>query len=90
MQDLAIAPDSASPFHEGEQRIQQALGVREEMEHWGRQVVRDFLPAEHAAFYAQLPFLVAAARDTRPTPVTTFRLDLSFEWPGAVRPQLRA
>jgi len=62
---------SPSPFHEGEQRIQSALGVRHEMEEWGRKVVRGALPAEHAEFYRQLPFLVAAGRDTGGRPWAT-------------------
>jgi len=71
MSVLVASADSASPFHEGEQRIQQALGVRGEMEQWGRRVVRPFMPEEHGAFYAQLPFLVAAARDARGRPWAT-------------------
>ncbi|MDJ0869542.1 MAG: pyridoxamine 5'-phosphate oxidase family protein [Myxococcota bacterium] len=71
MYDPAPTHADPSPFHEGEQRIQAALGVREEMEPWGRQVIRGFLPDEHAAFYAQLPFLVAAARDLRGRPWAT-------------------
>jgi ferredoxin-NADP reductase/predicted pyridoxine 5'-phosphate oxidase superfamily flavin-nucleotide-binding protein len=60
-----------SPFHEGEQRVQSLLGVREEIEPWARRVVRPFLPEEHQAFYAELPFLVAAARDGRGRPWAT-------------------
>jgi ferredoxin-NADP reductase/predicted pyridoxine 5'-phosphate oxidase superfamily flavin-nucleotide-binding protein len=62
---------SASPFHEGEQRIQARLGVRDEIEPWARQVVRPFLPDEHGAFYSQLPFLVLAARDNEGRPWAT-------------------
>ncbi len=54
---------SASPFHEGEQRVQTRLGVRDQIEPWARQVVRAYLPEEHRIFHAALPFLVAAARD---------------------------
>ncbi len=62
---------SASPFHRGEQRIQQRLGVREEIEPWARQVVHDRLPEQHRQFYAQLPFLVVAARDAEGHPWAT-------------------
>lgn len=62
-----MAPQS-SPFHEGEKEIQRRLGVRESIEPWARKVVRPWLPEEHRAFYAQLPFLVAAARDGRERP----------------------
>ena len=49
---------AASPFHEGEQQVQERLGVREAIEPWARKVVRPFLPEEHRTFYAQLPFVV--------------------------------
>ncbi len=65
------SPLHPSPFHEGEQRIQARLGVREEIEPWARQVVRGVLPDEHREFYAQLPFLVIAARDDQGAPWAT-------------------
>jgi ferredoxin-NADP reductase/predicted pyridoxine 5'-phosphate oxidase superfamily flavin-nucleotide-binding protein len=71
---------SASPFHEGEQRIHTRLGIREEVEPWARRLVRRFLPDEHRAFYAQLPFLVVAARDAAGRPWAT----LLAEEPGFV------
>jgi ferredoxin-NADP reductase/predicted pyridoxine 5'-phosphate oxidase superfamily flavin-nucleotide-binding protein len=60
-----------SPFHEGEQRIQQSLGVRDMIEPWARQVVRPYLPEEHRSFHTSLPFLVAAARDGEGRPWAT-------------------
>lgn len=60
-----------SPFHEGEQRVQAMLGVRETIEPWARQVVRSYLPAEHRDFHTALPFLVAAARDPDGRPWAT-------------------
>ncbi|MCH9673613.1 MAG: pyridoxamine 5'-phosphate oxidase family protein [Gammaproteobacteria bacterium] len=54
---------SDSPFHAAEQKVQSRLGVREAIEPWARQVVRGYLPEEHRAFYRDLPFIVAAARD---------------------------
>lgn len=60
-----------SPFHSGEQQIQERLGVRESIEPWARKVVRPFLPEEHRQFYGSLPFVVAAARDTRGRPWAT-------------------
>jgi ferredoxin-NADP reductase/predicted pyridoxine 5'-phosphate oxidase superfamily flavin-nucleotide-binding protein len=68
--EIRVASNS-SPFHEGEQRIQTRLGVREEIEPWARQVVRGILPAGHREFYAQLPFLVVAARDDQGAPWVT-------------------
>jgi hypothetical protein len=61
----------ASPFHEGEQRVQELLGVREQIEPWARQVVRSYLPREHRAFHSTLPFLVVAARDAQERPWVT-------------------
>jgi hypothetical protein len=60
-----------SPFHEGEQRVQSRLGVRDEIEPWAQRVVRPFLPDEHREFYSQLPFLVVAARDAAARPWAT-------------------
>jgi hypothetical protein len=59
-----------SPFHVGEQRVQERLGVRV-VEDWARKVVRSYLPVEHRAFHTALPFLVAAARDARGRPWAT-------------------
>ena len=70
-----------SPFHEGEQRVQSRLGVRDQIEPWARQVVRPYLPEEHRAFHMSLPFLVAAARDREGRPWAT----LLSGAPGFVR-----
>jgi ferredoxin-NADP reductase len=61
---------SASPFHLGEQQVQDKLGVRD-IESWARKVVRPYLPEQHRAFHTALPFLVAAARDTQGRPWAT-------------------
>lgn len=47
----------SSPFHKGEQQIQEMLGVREKMEHFGRQVIRDYLTPQHREIFSQLPFV---------------------------------
>ncbi|MGH0031884.1 MAG: pyridoxamine 5'-phosphate oxidase family protein [Myxococcota bacterium] len=60
-----------SPFHAGEQRVQERLGVRDAIEPWARKAVRPFLPQQHRDFYASLPFLVAAARDREGRPWAT-------------------
>ena len=69
-----------SPFHAGEQRVQSQLGVRDEIESFARRVVRPFLPEQHRVFYAQLPFVVLAARDAGGRPWAT----LLAEEPGFV------
>ncbi|MCZ6822571.1 MAG: flavin-nucleotide-binding protein, partial [Deltaproteobacteria bacterium] len=71
----------SSPFHVGEQQVQERLGVRDEIEPWARKVVRGHLPDEHRRFYARLPFVVTAARDRRGRPWAT----LLVGEPGFVR-----
>ena len=52
-----------SPFHEGEQQVQERIGVRERVEHMGRNLVRDFMPDEHRAFFEDLPFMAVGSMD---------------------------
>lgn len=61
-------PNTLSPFHRGEQAIQTRLGVRDKMERFGRQVIRDFMPEQHQAFYNQLPFVFAGHADSNGWP----------------------
>ena len=60
----------ASPFHEGEQNVQERLGVRD-IEEWARRVVRPYLTEQHRDFYKSLPFLIAAALDEQGRPWAT-------------------
>ncbi len=62
--------DTPSPFHHGEQEVQERLGVRD-IESWARKVVRDHLPEQHREFHTSLPFLVVAARDKKGRPWVT-------------------
>ncbi len=59
-----------SPFHRGERKVQERLGVSD-IEDWARKVVCDYLPEEHRAFHTSLPFLVVAARDAQGRPWVT-------------------
>lgn len=52
-----------SPFHGGEQAVQERLGVREKLESFGRRVIRDYLPEQHREFFGMLPFLVIGTVD---------------------------
>ena len=52
-----------SPFHIGEQEIQQQLGVREKIEDIGRKFIRDYIPEQHYAFYNAQPFMICATLD---------------------------
>ncbi|OED49021.1 hypothetical protein AB838_08645 [Rhodobacteraceae bacterium (ex Bugula neritina AB1)] len=60
-----MAHDAAtpSPFHPGEQDMQRRAGKREMAETLGRRMIRPFMPDEHRAFFAQLPFLAVGAVD---------------------------
>jgi len=68
---MAMATAAASPFHAGEQAVQDRMGVREAIEPWARKVVRNWMPDQHREFYTQLPFAVAAARDRQDRPWIT-------------------
>ncbi len=54
-----------STWHPGEKAIQEQVGVAVRMEEVSRRVVRDFLPDQHRAFFAQIPFIVAGSIDGR-------------------------
>ena len=58
-------PTTSSPFHRGEREIQERLGVREQIEEVGKRFIRGFMPGEHRAFYARLPFLLIGSVDNR-------------------------
>jgi ferredoxin-NADP reductase/predicted pyridoxine 5'-phosphate oxidase superfamily flavin-nucleotide-binding protein len=57
-----------SPFHPDEQEIQSRLGVREKMERFGRQVIREQMPDQHQSFYNQLPFIFVGHADDQGWP----------------------
>ena len=59
-----------TPFHKGEKSAQARMGV-EEIEEWAKKVVRDYLPDQHRRFYAQLPYIIVAARDENAHPWAT-------------------
>ena len=59
-----MASSDYSPFHIGEQHIQERYGVRERMEAFARRVVCAEMSEQHREFYTLLPFLVLAARDS--------------------------
>lgn len=61
-------PCAASPFHSGEQAIQEKLGVRDKIEAIGRRIIRDFMVDQHRDFYASLPFLIVGAVDDEGQP----------------------
>jgi predicted pyridoxine 5'-phosphate oxidase superfamily flavin-nucleotide-binding protein len=54
---------SPSPFHHGERDVQKRLGVRDQMERFGRKVIRSYMPDQHREFYQQLPFIFVGHAD---------------------------
>lgn len=69
-----------SPFHAGEQLIQQRLGVRDKMERFGHQVIRDHMPEQHREFYAQLAFVFVGHYDVEGWPWAS----ILFNQPGFI------
>jgi predicted pyridoxine 5'-phosphate oxidase superfamily flavin-nucleotide-binding protein len=65
--DLATSLDT-SPFHPGEQALQERAGVRRRLEQVGSKVIRDFMPDQHREFFAQLPFLIVGSLDAERQP----------------------
>jgi predicted pyridoxine 5'-phosphate oxidase superfamily flavin-nucleotide-binding protein len=62
---------AASPFHAGEQKIQGLAGVRDRIELKGHAVIRDYMPEQHRAFFAALPFMVVGLADPNGHPWAT-------------------
>ena len=54
---------NTSPWHAGELAWQKRAGVAERMGQLGPRVIRDAMPEQHRAFFAQLPFILAGYED---------------------------
>lgn len=79
--DTAILSKAlTSPFHRGEQAIQQQLGVREQMERFGSRAIRDHMPQQHREFYQQLPFIFVGHADAQGWPWAS----ILFNEPGFI------
>jgi uncharacterized protein len=52
-----------NPFHDGEIQLQIAAGQQDHVMSYAPKFIRSFMPEQHREFYAELPFLVAAAHD---------------------------
>jgi len=69
---MSQRPDQhSSPWHAGEKRLQEQVGVAQRMEAFGQKVIRDYMPDQHRNFYHQLPFLVVGAVDADGKPWAT-------------------
>ncbi|MBO1536975.1 pyridoxamine 5'-phosphate oxidase family protein [Pseudomonas sp. OA65] len=59
-----VVKAKTSPWHEGELTLQRSVGAVDMMASVGqRQLARMWMPDQHRAFYAQLPFVVLGAVD---------------------------
>jgi ferredoxin-NADP reductase/predicted pyridoxine 5'-phosphate oxidase superfamily flavin-nucleotide-binding protein len=65
--------DQATPWHEGELKMQRSIGVAERMDGIGRRFVRSFLLDQHREFYPLLPFVVVGAVDPQGDAWATLR-----------------
>lgn len=57
-----VAAESQS-FHPGECKIQERLGVRDQVEALGRRLIHDHMPDQHRIFYSKLPMLLVGSID---------------------------
>ncbi len=55
-------------FHAGEQALQARVGVQERLAQIGDQIMRDHMPDQHRAFFAELPFLIVGSLDAEHQP----------------------
>jgi ferredoxin-NADP reductase/predicted pyridoxine 5'-phosphate oxidase superfamily flavin-nucleotide-binding protein len=76
----SLSTSTSSPFHRGEQAIQQQLGVREQMERFGSRVIRGHMPQQHRDFYQQLPFIFVGHGDAQGWPWAS----ILFNEPGFI------
>lgn len=60
---MSVSTTSLSPWHDGERRMQDTIGVRDRMEEMGKRVIRDYMPDQHREFFGLLPFLVVGTVD---------------------------
>jgi uncharacterized protein len=58
-------------WHAGERLLQERAGVGARMAEIGPRLLRDFMPEQHRAFFAELPFLVAGTLDAEGQPWAT-------------------
>lgn len=61
-------PGPDAPTHEGEAALQERAGVRSRADANTRRAIRDFMPDQHRAFFAGLPFLIVGSLDADDRP----------------------
>lgn len=55
--------DARSPFHAGEQMVQQRVGTRAMSEELGQAMIRPSMPLQHRQFFASQPLLFVGGQD---------------------------
>ena len=65
-------PLDSSPFHAGECAIQDRLGISGRMEHFGRRIIRPYLPEQHRQFYPLLSLITVGHLDSQGWPWASF------------------
>lgn len=65
---MSVISSMASPWHDGERALQERAGVLERMAGLGARVLRDRMPEQHRAFFAQPPFVVVGGLDAARQP----------------------
>jgi uncharacterized protein len=63
MSTPVMIDEAGSIWHAGEVALQRRAGVADRMKDLGRRVVRDHMPDQHRAFFAQLPFVALGSVD---------------------------
>jgi uncharacterized protein len=58
---MTVSP--VSPFHAGEQALQDRTGVRASVERAGQRIVRPFMPDQHRELFAELPMILVGSLD---------------------------
>lgn len=68
MSNLSHLSRSDSPFHAGELAVQERAGTLAQSAVSGRRGIRDHMPDQHRAFFAQLPFMLVGSVDAQGQP----------------------
>lgn len=69
-----------TPFHPGELAIQEKIGVRAQVHSYAPKFVRSYLPDQHRALLASLPFIVVGSIDENHQPTAS----ILFGFPGMI------
>jgi predicted pyridoxine 5'-phosphate oxidase superfamily flavin-nucleotide-binding protein len=53
----------STPFHRGEQAVQERVGVREQLEALGKRMIRNFMPDQHRELFLKIPTVLLGSLD---------------------------